>query len=292
MPDPAYLAQLVVNGLVIGAIYALLAIGLSLIFGIMEVVNFAHGEFYMLGAMATYFLVAWLGLDYWLAVIAVLLLSLCAGFAFYWLLARAKSARGFEHSILLTLGLAMLLQNGALYLFTANPRLVTTSFSSSQLIVDGITVSWVRVSAFGLSAASFAGLYALLYLTRTGRAMRAVAENRQAALMVGIVPETLGRVAIMTGIALCGLAGAALSPVYVVQPLMGALFVFKAFAIVIIGGFGSIGGAVVAAMSLGLMESVISGYVSLVATDMTAFAIMIAVLLIRPLGLFGRGVRI
>ena len=211
MGDAGYLAQLLLNGLAIGAIYALLAIGLSLIFGIMEVVNFAHGEFYMLGAMATYFLVTYLGLDYWLALPVVLALSLLAGWAFHALLSRARGARGFEHSMLLTLGLAMVLQNGSLALFTANPRLVTTGFSSAQLIVGGLTVSWVRLSALAISAAAFAGLYGLLFLTRTGRAMRAVAENRQAALMVGIVPETLGRIAIMTGIALCGLAGAALA---------------------------------------------------------------------------------
>ena len=290
--DPAFLAQLVLNGIVIGVIYALIAMGLSLIFGVLEIVNFAHGEFYMLGAMLAYFLTVNLELGYWPIIVLVTVVALAVGYVLYEGLLQSVHGEGFERSILLTLGLSMVLQNGALFLFTATPRMLETPLSYSNIVVGDLRLPLARALALGLGLAAFVALYLILHRTRIGKAMRGVAQNRDAAMMVGIDPRAVSRLAVAVGIGLSGLAGAALAPVYAVHPLMGFAFVFKAFAIIIIGGLGNISGAAIAAVMLGVLESVASGFLPLAMVDALAFVSMILVLLLRPQGLFGRGVRV
>ena len=290
--DLSFYIQLLLNGIVIGVIYALVAMGLSLIFGVLEIVNFAHGEFYMLGAMLAYFLSMNVGLGYWPTVLVVTAVAVALGYVFYEALLGSLRGQSFERSILLTLGLSMVLQNGAVFLFTTTPRMMQTRYSYSNVVVGDVRVSVMRLFALGLGLLAFGALYLILYRTRVGRAMRGVAQNREAALMVGIDPRAVSRLAVAIGIGLSGLAGAALAPVYAVHPLMGFSFVFKAFAIIIIGGLGNISGAAIAAVALGILESVAGGFLPLVMADALAFIAMIAILLLRPQGLFGRGVRV
>jgi branched-chain amino acid transport system permease protein len=290
--DVSFLAQLFLNGLVIGVMYALIAMGLSLIFGVLEIVNFAHGEFYMLGAMGAYFLTTNLGFGYWPTIAVVTLTALCVGYVLYEALLVSLTGEGFERSILLTLGLSMVLQNGAVFLFTTTPKMLQTAQTYSNFIFGEVRVPVLRVYALGLGLAAFAMLYTILYRTQVGKAMRGVAQNREAALMVGINPRAISRLAVAIGIGLSGLAGAALAPIYAVHPLMGFSFVFKAFAIIIIGGLGNISGAAIAAVALGILESLMGGFLPQVMVDGLAFAAMILILLVRPQGLFGRGVRV
>jgi branched-chain amino acid transport system permease protein len=290
--DLSFYIQLLLNGIVIGVIYALVAMGLSLIFGVLEIVNFAHGEFYMLGAMLAYFLSMNVGLGYGPTVLVVTAVAVALGYVLYEALLGSLRGQSFERSILLTLGLSMVLQNGAVFLFTTTPRMMQTRYSYSNVIVGDVRVSVMRLFALGLGLLAFAALYLILYRTRVRRAMRGVAQNREAALMVGIDPRAVSRLAVAIGIGLSGLAGAALAPVYAVHPLMGFSFVFKAFAIIIIGGLGNISGAALAAVALGILESVAGGFLPLVMADALAFIAMIAILLLRPQGLFGRGVRV
>ncbi len=290
--DLSFYIQLLLNGIVIGVIYALVAMGLSLIFGVLEIVNFAHGEFYMLGAMLAYFLSMNVGLGYWPTVLVVTAVAVALGYVLYEALLGSLRAQSFERSILLTLGLSMVLQNGAVFLFTTTPRMMQTPYSYRNIILGDVRVSVMRLFALGLGLLAFGALYLILYRTRVGRAMRGAAQNREAALMVGIDPRAVSRLAVAIGIGLSGLAGAALAPVYAVHPLMGFSFVFKAFAIIIIGGLGNISGAAIAAVALGILESVAGGFLPLVMADALAFIAMIAILLLRPQGLFGRGVRV
>ena len=290
--DPGFFLQLLLNGIVIGVIYALVAMGLSLIFGVLELVNFAHGEFYMLAAMLAYFLTMRLSLGYAATVVVVTVLAVCLGYVFYEALLVHIHGGGFERSILLTLGLSMVLQNGAVFLFTTTPRMVETPLSYANIVAGSVRVSVTRVLALALGLVAFAALYLILYRTRIGRAMRGVAQNREAALMVGIDPRAVSRLAVAIGIGLSGLAGAALAPVYAVHPLMGFSFVFKAFAIIILGGLGNIAGAAIMAVALGIIESVVGGFLPLVMVDALVFSSMIGMLLLRPEGLFGRGVRV
>jgi len=290
--DLSFILQLLLGGLVIGVIYALVAMGLSLIFGVLEIVNFAHGEFYMLGAMAAFFLSSGTSLGYWPTILLVTLGAACVGYVLYEALLGSLQGEGFERSILLTLGLSMVLQNGAVYLFTTTPRMISNSLTYSTVTIGGLRISEPRLYALGLGLAAFAALFVVLHRTRMGKAMRGVAQNREAALMVGIDPRAVARLAVVIGIGLSGLAGAALAPVYAVHPVMGFAFVFKAFAIIIIGGLGNVSGAAFTAIALGLIESLIGGFLPLVMVDALAFVGMIVILLFKPHGLFGRGVRV
>jgi branched-chain amino acid transport system permease protein len=290
--DWSFFAQLLLNGLVMGVIYALVAMGLSLIFGVLEIVNFAHGEFYMLASMLAYFLTAQWGFDYWATILVVTVVGVAVGYVLFEGLLLALRGETFERSILLTMGLSMVLQNGAVFLFTTNPHLLESKLSYQNILVGDFRMPVARLYALGLGFAAFAALYLILHRTRIGKAMRGVAQNRAAADMVGIDARAVSRLAVAIGIGLTGLAGAALAPVYAVHPLMGFNFVFKAFAIIIIGGLGNISGAAIAAVMLGVIESLAGGLLPLALTDAVAFLSMIAVLLLRPQGLFGRGVRV
>jgi branched-chain amino acid transport system permease protein len=290
--DLNFYAQLLLNGIVIGVIYALIAIGLSLIFGVLEIVNFAHGEFYMLGAVLAYFLTMDGGLGYWATIVIVTAVAASLGYVLYEALLVTLRGESFERSILLTLGLSMVLQNGAVFLFTTTPRMLQSSLTYSNIVLGGLRLPLSRLYALGMGLAAFAVLYLILYHTRVGKAMRGVAQNRDAALMVGIDPRAVSRLAVAIGIGLSGLAGAALAPIYAIHPQMGFSYVFKAFAIIIIGGLGHISGAAMAAVALGILESLVGGFLSLVMVDAMVFVSMIAVLLVRPEGLFGRGVRV
>jgi branched-chain amino acid transport system permease protein len=266
--------------------------GLALIFGVLEIVNFAHGELYMLGAMAAYFLTTSLGVGFWASIALVTAGASGIGVLLYELLLGPFAGRDFERSILLTLGLSMVLQNGAVFLLTTTPRLETTPYTYRFLLLGEARIPVLRLFALGLAIVAFATVYLILHHTRTGKAMRGVAQNRAAALMVGIDPRAAARLAVSIGVGLSGLAGAALAPIYSVHPLMGVAIVFKAFAIIIIGGLGNILGAAITAVALGVIESVAGGFVSPAFVDAIAFVGMIAILLFRPEGLFGRGVRV
>lgn len=287
--DPLYLLQLTANGLMLGLLYALIAVGLALIFGVLEIINFAHGEFLMLGAYAMVFALPVFGLLYVPALGAAVLLTAIAGLVLFELFLSRLRQHDFERSILITIGLSIMLLHGTQYLVTATPRLVDTQFGFEGVEIGDIRITWTRVIGGGLALAAFGLLYVILNHTPFGRAMRAIAQNREAALMVGVRPRRVARNAVVLATALCGLAGAALAPIQLVQPIMGQFLIFKAFALVIIGGLGNIPGAIVAAVALGVIESWIGGFFDIVWQEAAAFVIMIAVLLVRPNGLFGGG---
>jgi branched-chain amino acid transport system permease protein len=284
-----YLLQLTLNGITLGLLYALIAVGLSLIFGVMEIINFAHGEFLMLGAFAMAFALPVMGLLYWPALAISIVAIMLFGLVVYELLLSRLRPDEFERSILVTLGLSIIIIHLVQYFFTANPRLVDTQFGFEGVEIGSIRITWTRVVAAAVSAAAFAGLYVVLRHTQFGRAMRAIAQNREAALMIGIRPRTVARNAVVLAAGLCGLAGAAISPIQLVTPYMGQFLIFKAFALVIIGGLGNIPGAIVAAVALGLIESWIGGFFTIAWQEAAAFVIMILVLFVRPEGLFKRG---
>ena len=287
--DAAYLLQLTLNGIALGLLYALIAVGLSLIFGVMEIINFAHGELLMLGAFAMTFALPVVGLLYWPALAAALFATMLAGFVIFEILLVRLRPDEFERSILITLGLSIILIHTVQYLFTATPRMVDTQYGFDGVAIGTIRLTWTRLIGAGAAIVAFAGLYLTLRFTQFGRAMRAIAQNREAALMVGIRPRTVARNAVILAAGLCGLAGSALAPIQLVTPYMGQFLIFKAFALVIIGGLGNIPGAVVAAVALGLVESWIGGFFTAAWQEGAVFVIMIVVLMMRPDGLFKRG---
>ena len=287
--DAVYLVQLTLNGIALGLLYALIAVGLSLIFGVMEIINFAHGELLMLGAFAMAFALPVTGLLYWPALAAAIIAVMLVGLAMYEVLLAKLRPDEFERSILITLGLSIILIHLMQYLFTATPRLVDTQYGFDGVDIGSIRITWTRVIGAGAALLAFASLYLVLRHTQFGRAMRAIAQNREAALMVGIRPRVVARNAVVLAAGLCGLAGAAIAPIQLVTPYMGQFLIFKAFALVIIGGLGNIPGAIVAAIGLGLVESWIGGFFEIAWQEAAVFVIMIAVLFVRPDGLFKRG---
>jgi branched-chain amino acid transport system permease protein len=287
--DATYLLQLTLNGITLGLLYALIAVGLSLIFGVMEIINFAHGELLMLGAFAMTLILPVVGLLYWPALAASIFATMLVGFLIFELLLARLRPQEFERAILITLGLSIILIHVVQYLFTANPRIVDTQYGFDGVEIGAIRITWTRVIAAAVAAVAFAVLYGLLRHTQFGRAMRAIAQNREAALMVGIRPRVVARNAVVLAAGLCGLAGAAISPIQLVTPYMGQFLIFKAFALVIIGGLGNIPGAVFAAVGLGLIESWIGGFFEIAWQEAAVFLIMILVLFVRPDGLFKRG---
>jgi branched-chain amino acid transport system permease protein len=286
--DPIYIVQLTVNGIVLGLLYALIAVGLALIFGVIEIINFAHGELLMVGAYAMAFALPAVGLLYWPALAAAVIVSAIGGLVIYELFLSRLRTSEFERSVLITLALSIIILHVVQYLFTANPRLVDTQYGFDGVDIGEIRITWTRLIGAGAALVAFALLYVTLKYTQFGRAMRAIAQNREAALMVGIQPRAVARNAIVLATALCGLAGAVLAPIQLVTPSMGQALIFKAFALVIIGGLGNIPGAIAAAVGLGLMESWIGGFFAIIWQEMAVFVVMIVVLLLKPDGLFKR----
>ena len=289
---PELLLEVLINGVVIGSVYALFALGLALIFGVLEFVNFAHGEFYMIGAMLVAAFMAATGLNYWLILPVVVAVSVFGGVVLYDGFWRRLRQGDYEKSILVTIGIALILQNGALYVWGPTPRLLETSFTTSVIFAGDMVISVSRLVAMSVSFLTLLLVYLGLNNTRAGLALRGVAQSRAAAAMVGIEIHKISRIAVGIGIGLCGLSGGVLALIYTIFPTMGFILAFKAFAIVIIGGLGSLAGAIVVGFTLGIVESFATLYMSTGSMNMLVFATMIAVLLFRPLGLFGRRLRL
>ncbi|MDE0111294.1 MAG: branched-chain amino acid ABC transporter permease [Albidovulum sp.] len=289
---PEVFVEVLINGIAIGSVYALFALGLALIFGVLEFVNFAHGEFYMIGAMLISAIMIGTGVNYWLALPVVVMASLVAGVVLYDVFWRRLRQGDYEKSILITIGIALILQNGALYVWGPTPRLLETGFTTSVIVLGDLVIPVARIVAMSISFTVLLLVYLGLNKTRGGLALRGVAQNRAAATMVGIQLHKISRVAVGVGIGLCGLSGGVLALIYTIFPTMGYILAFKAFAIVIIGGLGSLAGAIIVGFTLGIVESFATLYMSSGSMNMLVFGAMIAVLLFRPLGLFGRQLRL
>lgn len=286
--DSTYVLELILNGLMLGLLYALIAVGLALIFGVLQVVNFAHGELMMLGSFTMALVLPLFGLSYWPSLAMAVIVTALVGAAFYQFFLSRVEQNEFERSILITLGLSMVLLYGAQYIFSATPRMVDTSWGFEGIEIGAIRITWTRIMGGAVALVAFAGLYVLLKWTQLGRAMRAVAQNRDAALMVGLKPRAVSRNAVTLAAALCGVAGGALAPIQLVQPGMGQAVIFKAFALVIIAGLGNIPGAIATSLALGMLESWIGGFYDIVWQEGSVFVIMIVAIVLRPEGLFQR----
>ena len=281
-------AQLLINGIVIGATYALVAIGLTQIFGMMRVVNFAHGEFYMLGAYVAISAATEYGLGYFAALpVAVVLIAL-VGFGFEQIFLRPLRNADILATALVTIGLSIFLQNTALLLWGPRPGQVDDPFAGAVIAVAGVGVTTIRLFALTVAVIAMSSLGLVIKYTKLGRMMRATFQDRDAAALQGIEVDHVFSLSFIIGVALASLAGALLSAVFVVSPDMGNMANLKSFAVVILGGLGNVPGAVAGGFLLGLAESFGAGYVSAGYKDSISFLLLIMVLLIRPYGLFGR----
>ncbi|HJR50454.1 MAG TPA: branched-chain amino acid ABC transporter permease [Gemmatimonadales bacterium] len=287
MLSPVLLVQAVLTGVLNGGIYALVSVGLTLIFGVMRIINFAHGALMMLGMYTTYWLFVLLGLDPYLSVIVSAAALFVVGVVMESALVRPVREAPEHNQLLLTLGVALVIENLALFLWTADPRTVTVPYLAVAPMVGGVMVSSPRLVAFAVSLLLTGALYLFLQRTDLGRAMRAVSQDREGALTVGLDIRRIHALAFGIGCACVGAAGSLVTPFYAVEPYVGGVFVVTAFVVVVLGGMGSFVGALVAALVVGVAESVAAVFIPAAMKQLVIYSIFVAVLLFRPQGLFG-----
>lgn len=281
--------QQIINGVVVGGVYALIAVGLTMVFGILDVVNFAHGELYMVGAYAVLLLTTVMKLPIWLSILIAVVLA--AGFGALVELAIFRPIRFAPplNAIIVSMGLSYLLSDGARIVFTPAPRMMPSAVSG-VLNLGGLFVSNQRLLILGVSALLIAALTLFVRYSWIGTAMRCVAQDKVAARLMGINLNQVAAVTFAISAALAAAAGGLIGPLFVVEPSMGARLALKAFAVVILGGVGHVPGAIWAGLLLGVTEALAAGFVATGVKDLIAFALLILVLVVRPTGLFGSAI--
>jgi len=283
---PGDIGQILISGLLLGGVYAIISIGLTMIFGVVRIVNFAHGEFLMIAMYFTYFLFQ-KGIDPYVAVFVIAPLLFLIGVAVQRVLIQPILETPPTVKILATLGLSVALQNLALMLWKADYRTIKTSYQSTVINLGPTVISYPKLVAFLVTIAVAVALFVFLKTTYTGKAIRAVAQDRGAAMMMGINIYRTYMLAFGIGIALVGLAGALLMPVYYVFPTVGQMFVLTSFVVVVLGGLGSIPGAFVGGLIIGLVESLAGAFIDPQLKEAVYFIIFFFMLLFKPSGIFG-----
>ncbi len=290
--------QQLLNGIAWGSIYALIALGYTMVYGVLKLINFAHGEVYMVGAMAGYYAAHALGLasePSLAGLLAVLLVSMTAcgllGAAIERVAYRPLRGAPRLASLITAIGISLLLQNGGQLLFGADPKFFPSLVTAREVVrVGTLAVSNIQLFVFGTAMVLMIGLEIVVMRTRFGRAMRAVSVDAPAAALMGVPVDRVISGTFVLGSALAAAAGILVglsNPK--IDPLMGLLPGLKAFVAAVLGGIGSIPGAMVGGLLLGVVETMVSAYLSSTYRDAIAFVILIAILLYRPTGLFGTG---
>jgi branched-chain amino acid transport system permease protein len=287
MLDPSILFASLLNGLTTGAIYALIALGLTLIYGVLHIINFAHGAALMMALYGVYFLREKAGIDPYLALPVMVPAAFGAGYLLYrYVIGKASHGKD-ENILLVTLGVSIVLENLALTLWTSNTRTIETPYTLATLAIGPAMIAVPKLVAFGGALAATLALLALVGKTDLGRAIRACAKERQGAKLVGIDVEHVFAMSFGIGLACLGAAACFLLPAYYVNPQVGNGFVLIAFTIVVLGGMGSFAGALAGGFLIGVVESLGGLWLGESLGQIGIFLIFIAVLLFRPQGLFG-----
>ncbi len=283
----ATVLQAVVNGLLIGGIYALVSIGVTLIFGVVKVVNFAQGEFVMIGMYISFFLATRFGIDPLASLLVSMPILFVAGVLLQHFLIRRVLKLGDMPQIFLTFALSLLLTNLALLLFTADYRTLQTSYSDMAFHIGPIYIAVAKLIAFAVAMVLSGVLWLFLHTTDLGKAMRAAAQNQEVAMLMGINPDRVFCVAVGVALALAGAAGSLLMPFYPAYPMAGQTFILMSFVAVVLGTLGNITGALIASLMMGVAESLGIQFVGADSGLIVVFAMFLFTLLVRPTGLFG-----
>jgi branched-chain amino acid transport system permease protein len=287
MLSPVILIPAILNGLMTGAVYALVALGLTLIYGVLHIINFAHGALLTAAMFAAFFAHRLLGLDPYVAAIALTPLFFVIGYALQRFVI-GPAAHGDDRNILLvTLGLAVIIENALLYAFRADTRTVNLPYAFETVEFADAFLALPRVIAFVVVIVVAAALFAFMQATDTGKAIRAVAKEKLGAELAGIDVAHIYAVTFGLGTACLAIAACLLIPTYYVNPGVGNAFVLIAFTIVVLGGMGSVVGALIGGLIIGVVESLCGLYLGESLGQIGIFAIFILVLLFRPSGLLG-----
>ena len=287
MFDLSILFASVLNGITTGAVYALIALGLTLIYGVLHIINFAHGASLMVALYGVYFLKEQLGLDPYLALPIMVPLMFALGYVLQRGVINRASHGKDENILLVTLGLSIVLENLALLFFKSDTRTIETAYTLTTLSIGPAMIALPKLVSFAGALVVSAILLAMMRYTDLGRAIRAVAKEKQGARLMGIDVDHVYAMCFGIGLACLGAAACFLLPAYYVNPLVGSGFVLVAFTIVVLGGMGSFVGALVGGLLIGVVESIGGLYLGESLGQVGIFAIFIAVLLFRPQGLFG-----
>src|SRR5262245_33989930 len=284
--------QHLLNAVMLGGTYALLGIGLTLIFGIMRVVNFAHGELYAFGAYIVYLVAFALGLTFFLALVVAVIAGALLGALIEIVLLRPMRSADIDTVMLVMIGAWIVMQNTELLLWGGVAKAVVTPFPDAPLVIGPVSISWLRLFVLAAALLLIGASYVLIHRTKLGKAMRATFQDADTAALMGVNIKGIFTATFAIGSGLAAAAGALLGPVFLVTPTMGDLAALKAFAIVILGGLGNITGATIGGFILAFVEEIGAGYISSGYRDAMGFLIIIVVLLFKPTGLFARAERV
>jgi branched-chain amino acid transport system permease protein len=280
----------ILNGLTLGSLYALVALGLTLTFGVVRMVNFAHGEFFMVAAYLFWILRVQIKISYLPAVGLTIMAMALVGAIFERLIVHPILERPWYIHVVATLSVSAALVSGAILLFTTSPRAVPTPYTRIIYHLGPFSLSLQRILIFTVTVVSFAVLNLFVQRTKLGKAMRAMSQDREVCTLLGIDARRISLVTFSIGAALAGLAATLIVPVFVVIPDMGSLITLKAFATIIVGGMGNVRGTILGAFLLGIAEALTAGYIASEYATVAPFVLMILVLMFRPHGMFGRKV--
>lgn len=280
--------QFFVNGLVTGSFYALMALGLAMIFGLMNVVNFAHGEFYVMGGVVAYAFSNLLGVNFYVTIVIAVVIMFAVGAGVERLLIRPLRGQHLLSTALVTIGLSIFMLNTMLIVFGNAPQALETPFSRKPIFLGSVVLTEGRIFAVLIGVVAMILIYILINRTKLGRAMRATFQQKEAAALVGVNVEAVYTYTFALGTAMAALAGVLLGAIFLIHPNTAELATLKAFVVVILGGMTNLAGAVAAGILLGVVESLWGGFVSTGYMDVIGFVMVILILLFRPAGLFSR----
>jgi len=281
--------QSLINGILLGGIYASYSAGFSLIFGVMGVINIFHGEMVMLGAFLTYWIFTLFHVDPFLTIP----LSFFSLFFFGYLIQRLVINRVVEAppiiSYILTFGIHLIIAYTALWIWTADFRTVTTGYSGFNLNVGGMIIPYARLATFIIAVLVMAGLYLLLYKSEMGRAIQAAAQDKEIARLMGVDIREIYAITFGVGAAITGMAGSLISTYFIIFPQMGLPYTILAFCVVVLGGMGYVPGALWGGLILGVVQSLTATYLSAGLSGAVTFILLFIMLIVRPAGIVGRG---
>jgi branched-chain amino acid transport system permease protein len=280
--------QFILSGVLLGGLYACMAIGFSIIWGVTNLINLAHGSMIIIGAYVTWMLWTTFGVDPFLLVPVAAAALFVLGVVLYQLLLHRVAATSLFMTLILTFGLDRVLVNINLQLFSADVRAITLPYADRVLQLGEIRLPYIRIAVFGVALLLTLLLHLFMNHTRTGHSIRATAQNARAANVLGIDTRRVYAITFGIGAAMAGAAGALIAMVYSFTPVTGDSLTMKAFVIVVLGGLGSMHGALVAGIVLGVTENLVSGLIAPGYRDAVSFFLLLTILMLRPRGLFGK----
>ncbi len=288
--NASFVLEVIVQGVLNGLVYGLMALGLSVIFGVVRVVNFAHGEFTVAAMYAAFLLFTWFGVDPLVAMVPIALAFFAIGYGLQVTLVHRFVGRAEHEQFILLVGLAIIIVNGTLLIFGADARPIRLSYGFDSFLVGPIIVDKVRLYAASAALAVAAALFLFFRFTRTGTAIRACADNLVGAAVVGLDVRRLYALTFGLGLACVGAAGALMETIADAKPELGPVYTLIAFIIVIVGGLGSMAGALIGGVLIGVSEALAGLFLAPSMKSMVSFALLILVLVLRPQGIMGRRV--